>query len=175
MSPSWDCLLWSPEWACRHAHLFWHFFPSDTLFRDQKKHIVSVWKNPHKNRRWRHFMRHRESTVNISLLDFRSKQQIHIWNLHVRLVLTIPIKLKHSKNIQFYSHFMELETSWLYLRYSLCFSYISRIWHPIQTANTYLKSSRFTGSNSTNNIEILQRLTILESFYGIRNILDICT
>ena len=67
---------------------------------------------------------------------------------------------------------MELETSWVYVRYSLCFSYISRIWHPIQTANTYLKSARFTGSNSTNNIEILKKLTILEPFYGIRNILD---
>ena len=54
------------------------------------------------------------------------------------------------------------------------FSYISRTWLPIQTANTYLESARLTGSNSTKNIEILQKLTILEPFYGIRNILDIC-
>ena len=56
------------------------------------------------------------------------------------------------------------------------FSYISRIWLPILKANTYLESARLTGSNSTNNIEILQKLTILEPepFYGIRNILDIC-
>ena len=52
------------------------------------------------------------------------------------------------------------------------FSYISRIWLQIQTANTYLESARLTGSNSTKNIEILQKLTILEPFYGIRNILD---
>ena len=54
------------------------------------------------------------------------------------------------------------------------FSYISRTWLPIQTANTYLESARLTGSNSTKNIEILQKLTILEPFYGIRIILDIC-
>ena len=52
------------------------------------------------------------------------------------------------------------------------FSYISRVWLLIQSANTYLKSARFTGFNSTNNFEILQKLTILESFYGIKNILD---
>ena len=45
---------------------------------------------------------------------------------------------------------------------------------PNKTANTYLESARLTGSNNTNNIEILQKLTILEPFYGIRNILDIC-
>ena len=41
-----------------------------------------------------------------------------------------------------------------------------------QTTNKYLKSARLTGSNSTKNIEILQKLTSLEPFYGIRNILD---
>ena len=46
---------------------------------------------------------------------------------------------------------------------------ISRIWFP----NKYLKSAWLTGSNSTNNIEALQKLTILEPFHGIRNILDI--
>ena len=51
---------------------------------------------------------------------------------------------------------------------------ISRIWFPIQTMHTYLNSARLTGFNSTKNIEILQKLTVLESFYGIRNILDIC-
>ena len=56
---------------------------------------------------------------------------------------------------------MELETSWIYVRNRRCIYYISRIWLPIQTANTYLKSARFTGSNSTNNIEILQKLTVL--------------
>ena len=54
------------------------------------------------------------------------------------------------------------------------FSYISRTWLPIQTTNTYLESAWLTGSNSTKNIEILQKLTILEPFYGIRIILDIC-
>ena len=49
---------------------------------------------------------------------------------------------------------------------------ISRIWFPIQTMHTYLNSAWLTGSNSTKNIEILQKLTILEPFYGIRNILD---
>ena len=55
------------------------------------------------------------------------------------------------------------------------FLYISRIWHPIQTINTYLKfvRLRLTGSNSTNNIEMLQKWIILEPFYEIRNILDI--
>ena len=54
------------------------------------------------------------------------------------------------------------------------FSYISRIWLPIQTANTYLESARLTGSDSTNNIEILKKMTILEPFYGIRKIFDMC-
>ena len=51
-------------------------------------------------------------------------------------------------------------------------SHIPRIWLPMQTAKTYLKSARFTGANNTNNIDILQKLVILEPFYGIRNILD---
>ena len=49
---------------------------------------------------------------------------------------------------------------------------ISRIWFPIQTMHTYLNSARLTGFNSTKNIKILQKLSILEPFYGIRNILD---
>ena len=51
---------------------------------------------------------------------------------------------------------------------------ISRISFSIQTMHTYLNSAQLTGFNSTKNIEILQNLTILEPFYGIRNILDIC-
>ena len=51
---------------------------------------------------------------------------------------------------------------------------ISRIWLPIQTTHAYLKFAWLTGSNSTNNIEILKKMTTLEPFYGIRNILEIC-
>ena len=69
---------------------------------------------------------------------------------------------------------MELETSWIYVRNCGCFLYIFRIWLPNQTANTYLESAWLTGSNSTNNIEILKKLIILEPFYEIRNILDMC-
>ena len=54
------------------------------------------------------------------VFDLRSKQQIHIWNMHDRLVLTVPITLKYSKNGPFYSHFVELETSWIYVR-NRCF------------------------------------------------------
>ena len=43
-----------------------------------------------------------------------------------------------------------------------------------QTTTTYLESAWLSGSNSTNNIEILQQLIILEPFYEIRNILDMC-
>ena len=35
------------------------------------------------------------------VFDFRSRQQIHIWNLHDLLVLTVPITLKYSKNWPF--------------------------------------------------------------------------
>ena len=44
------------------------------------------------------------------------------------------------------------------------FSYISPIWRPIETTNTYLKYVRLTGSNSTNAIEMLKRIIILEPF-----------
>ena len=70
---------------------------------------------------------------------------------------------------------MELESSWIYVTICAKTSMFSHTF-PIQTANSYLESARLTGPNSTNNIEILQKLTILEPFYiyGIRINFDIC-
>ena len=64
---------------------------------------------------------------------------------------------------------MELETSWIYVRNSRCFLLYLPYLTSDQTANTYLESAQLTGSNNTNKIE-----TILQPFYGIRNIFYKC-